>query len=143
MFLESNSQLIQIAFHWSASNNYLRATIPLLSQFHSLQTLFLVWEENDTPPSSLDTLVLLPAQLEKLHLSAGLQHSWSWQSYDEDDQLDWFANHNHIRRRIARLQKLKELAFTSDIYTYTGPISGTEMIPESYEELRVDHRVWS
>lgn len=109
-FLKKNPQLTAFAFRDPAPVKVLNHSLSILTGFPQLRKLSLVWDDYNIPESSLTALTFL-SSLEILHLSCGLQTDWLY---------DWYLHHESIIDCLKPLKRLKQLAFTRDIYSYTG-----------------------
>ncbi|KAI1047614.1 hypothetical protein LB505_012688 [Fusarium chuoi] len=99
--------------------------MPILNScdFGSLRSLHLAWGEPQIPTKSLRIIGRL-VSLEQLSLSAG-------KSYGQ--QQHWLVDHDKLRRRLRRLQRLTKLAIVQD--TYPAPVP--QLPDELYYEFRV------
>ncbi|KAI1067093.1 hypothetical protein LB506_003888 [Fusarium annulatum] len=99
--------------------------MPILNScdFGSLRSLHLTWGEPQIPTKSLRIIGRL-VSLEQLSLSAGKSYG---------PQHHWLVDHDKLRRRLRRLQRLTKLAIVQD--TYPAPIP--QLPDELYYEFRV------
>lgn len=123
-FLRCNTQLSKLVIY-SATNPVLleERLLPLLSRsFSRLRSLRLVWDATFIPDSALEIIGSLQS-LEQICLSAGEQFGV---------RCSWLIDHNAMRKNLAKLTRLRRMAFSRDSYTnprFTGV--------ESYYSLRV------
>jgi hypothetical protein len=127
-FLKKNPQLKAFAFHDTGTSMLLERTLSLLTAFSQLEKLSMSWSGVDIPHSSLHVLTAL-SSLESLHLSSGLQTGW---------RHDWSIRHDTIISHLKPLRRLRQLAFTRDIYSYVH--EGQLFEYANYVELR--HNSW-
>ncbi|RKF56323.1 hypothetical protein OnM2_082023 [Erysiphe neolycopersici] len=125
-FLKKNLQLEAIGFFSAETQTLLERFLRLARRFFQLKALSLTWEGFQVPNSSLEALSKLPT-LEALHLSSGCQIGW---------RNDWPVNHDAIKDGLKSLQRLKKIALTRDVYSYTR--NGFTYEYNSYKELRFD-----
>ena len=106
--LRANPQLLRLAFPSALANCLIETQIlPLLSEsFSRLESLSLVWEENEIPESAVEVIGTLKT-LKQLHLSAGCQFGW---------RHDWPIKHGVMRKHLSNLLQLEKLAFSRDSY---------------------------
>ncbi|KAG9241114.1 hypothetical protein BJ878DRAFT_483249 [Calycina marina] len=123
-FLKNNPQLKAFAIYDAGASVLLERAISLLTAFSDLRMLSMTWEGRCIPDSSLGALSSL-ISLETLHLSSGFQIGW---------RHDWSIHHNNIITSIKTLRKLRQVAFTRDMYSYTR--EGELFDYTSYSQLR-------
>jgi hypothetical protein len=134
-FLRSNIQLSKLKVFFAAPPILLEEQLlPLLSRsFSRLKSLSLVWDDTFIPDSALELISSLQS-LEQICLSAGQQYGW---------KHSWLIDHNSMRRNLAKLTRLRKIAFPRDSY---NPRTGSLDI-ESYYEVRIpglenDETLW-
>ncbi|KAL9123788.1 MAG: hypothetical protein Q9217_006816 [Psora testacea] len=125
-FLTKNPQLKAFAFHYSGTSTLLERTLSFLAAFSQLVKLSMTWNGVHIPDSSLNALTCL-SSLEVLHLSSGFQVGW---------RHDWPICHDTIISRLKPLRRLRQVAFTRDVYSYTR--EGRLFQYASYLQLRYD-----
>ncbi|KAI6244461.1 hypothetical protein HI914_07443 [Erysiphe necator] len=125
-FLKKNLQLEAIGFYSAETKTLINRFLHLAKKFFQLKILSLTWEGFQVSESSLEALSKLPT-LEALHLSSGCQIGW---------RNDWPVNHDVIKNSLIPLKKLKKIALTRDVYSYTR--NGFTYEYNSYKELRFD-----